>query len=94
MPLAEWKTLFEMSDRYGFIIASDECYSEIYFGEDKPLGALQAAQQLGRDDFKNLVVFSSLSKRSNVPECDPVSLQATPKCWKNLRSIALIMAAQ
>jgi N-succinyldiaminopimelate aminotransferase len=67
MPLAEWKTLFEMSDRYGFVIASDECYSEIYFGEDKPLGALQAAQNLGRADYKNLVVFSSLSKRSNVP---------------------------
>ncbi len=67
MPLAEWKTLFEMSDRYGFVIASDECYSEIYFGKDKPLGALQAAQQLGRSDYKNLVVFSSLSKRSNVP---------------------------
>jgi N-succinyldiaminopimelate aminotransferase len=67
MPLAEWKVLFEMSDRYGFVIASDECYSEIYFGADKPLGALQAAQQLGRGDYKNLVVFSSLSKRSNVP---------------------------
>jgi len=67
MPLAEWKMLFEMSDRFGFVIASDECYSEIYFGEDKPLGALQAARQLGRDDYKNLVIFSSLSKRSNVP---------------------------
>jgi N-succinyldiaminopimelate aminotransferase len=67
MPLPEWKTLFEMSDRYGFVIASDECYSEIYFGNDKPLGALQAAQQLGRGNYKNLVVFSSLSKRSNVP---------------------------
>ncbi|HLP99052.1 MAG TPA: succinyldiaminopimelate transaminase [Sideroxyarcus sp.] len=67
MPLAEWKTLFEMSDRYGFIIAADECYSEIYFGNDQPLGALQAARQLGRNDYKNLVVFSSLSKRSNVP---------------------------
>ena len=67
MPLSEWKQLFEMSDRYGFIIAADECYSEIYFGESKPLGALQAARQLGREDYKNLVVFSSLSKRSNVP---------------------------
>jgi N-succinyldiaminopimelate aminotransferase len=67
MPLSEWKTLFEMSDRYGFVIASDECYSEIYFGDEKSLGALQAAQQLGRYDFKNVVVFSSLSKRSNVP---------------------------
>ncbi len=65
-PLAEWKTLFEMSDRYGFVIASDECYSEIYF-DTPPLGALQAAQQLGRHDYKNLVVFSSLSKRSNLP---------------------------
>ena len=67
MPLAEWKTLFEMSDRFGFVIAADECYSEIYFGDDQPLGALQATQQLGRGDYKNLVVFSSLSKRSNVP---------------------------
>jgi N-succinyldiaminopimelate aminotransferase len=67
MPLAEWKNLFEMSDRYDFVIASDECYSEIYFDDDQPLGALQAAQQLGRSDYKNLVVFSSLSKRSNVP---------------------------
>jgi N-succinyldiaminopimelate aminotransferase len=66
MPLSEWGTLFEMADRYGFVIASDECYSEIYF-ETKPLGALQAAQQLGRINYKNLVVFSSLSKRSNVP---------------------------
>ena len=66
MPLAEWKVLFEMSDRYGFVIASDECYSEIYFTE-QPLGALQAAHRLGRGDYRNLVVFSSLSKRSNVP---------------------------
>lgn len=67
MSLDEWRELFEMSDRYGFVIASDECYSEIYFGADQPLGALQAAQQLGRSDYKNLVMFSSLSKRSNVP---------------------------
>jgi N-succinyldiaminopimelate aminotransferase len=66
MPLDEWKILFEMSDCYGFVIASDECYSEIYF-DTPPLGALQAAQKLGRSDYKNLVVFSSLSKRSNVP---------------------------
>jgi len=66
MSLDEWRTLFEMSDRYGFVIAADECYSEIYF-DTPPLGALQAAQQLGRADYKNLVVFSSLSKRSNVP---------------------------
>ena len=68
MPLAQWKTLFDLSDKYGFIIASDECYSEIYFHEGQPpLGALDAARQLGRHDFKRLVMFSSLSKRSNVP---------------------------
>ncbi|MBY0445801.1 MAG: succinyldiaminopimelate transaminase [Burkholderiales bacterium] len=64
--LADWQKLFALSDQYGFVIASDECYSEIYFGEDKPLGALEAAAQLGRDSH-NLVIFSSLSKRSNVP---------------------------
>ena len=66
MALAEWKALFEMSDSYGFIIAADECYSEIYF-DTPPLGALQAAHQLGRSDYRNLVTFFSLSKRSNVP---------------------------
>jgi len=67
MPLDEWRALFELSDRHGFVIASDECYSEIYFRDDPPLGALQAARLLGRDDFRRLVVLSSLSKRSNVP---------------------------
>jgi N-succinyldiaminopimelate aminotransferase len=66
MPLSEWQMLFELSDRHGFVIASDECYSEIYFRDEPPLGALQAAQALGRS-FKNIVVLSSLSKRSNVP---------------------------
>lgn len=67
MPLPEWKKLFELSDRYGFVIASDECYSEIYFGDEPPLGGLEAAHQLGRGDFRRLVSFTSLSKRSNVP---------------------------
>ena len=68
MLLEDWRRLFELSDRHGFVIASDECYSEIYFDESKPpLGALDAAWQLGRRDFPQLVVFSSLSKRSNVP---------------------------
>ena len=67
MPLEEWRDLFELSDRHGFVIASDECYSEIYFRDEAPLGALQAAQALGRTDWRNLVVLSSLSKRSNVP---------------------------
>jgi N-succinyldiaminopimelate aminotransferase len=66
LTLDEWRALFERSDRYGFVIASDECYSEIY-DERPPLGALAAAQQLGRDEFPNLVVFNSLSKRSNAP---------------------------
>lgn len=68
MPLDEWQQLFELSDRYNFVIAADECYSEIYFDESKPpLGALEAAYRLGRKGFPRLVVFSSLSKRSNVP---------------------------
>lgn len=68
MPLDEWRQLFALSDRYGFVIASDECYSEIYFDESAPpLGALAAAQALGRDGFPRLVVFGSLSKRSNAP---------------------------
>jgi N-succinyldiaminopimelate aminotransferase len=69
MPLVEWKKLFDLSDRYGFVIASDECYSEIYFqdGMPPPLGGLEAAQKCGRTDFKNIVSFTSLSKRSNVP---------------------------
>src|SRR3954468_10749825 len=65
MPLSEWKKLFELSDRYGFVIASDECYSEIYFRDVAPLGSLEAAVQLGRKDFPNLIAFTSLSKRSN-----------------------------
>ncbi|MEG1735708.1 MAG: aminotransferase class I/II-fold pyridoxal phosphate-dependent enzyme, partial [Comamonas sp.] len=67
MPLSEWEKLFALSDRYGFVIVSDECYSEIYFGDQPPLGGLEAALKLGRSDFKNLVMFTSLSKRSNVP---------------------------
>ena len=67
MPLSEWEKLFALSDKHGFVIASDECYSEIYFQEEAPLGGLEAAKKLGRHDFKNLVMFTSLSKRSNVP---------------------------
>ena len=67
MPLAEWQHLFELSDRHGFVIASDECYSEIYFRAGAPLGSIEAATRLGRPDLRNLVAFTSLSKRSNVP---------------------------
>jgi N-succinyldiaminopimelate aminotransferase len=68
MTLDEWQRLFALSDRFGFVIAADECYSEIYFDEAQPpLGALQAAQLCGRAGYPRLVMFSSLSKRSNVP---------------------------
>lgn len=68
MTMNEWQQLFELSDHYGFIIAADECYSEIYPDENNPpLGALEAAHRLGRSGFSRLVVFNSLSKRSNVP---------------------------
>ena len=67
LDLDDWKQLFELSDRYGFIITSDECYSEIYFDESQPpIGGLQAAKRLGRS-FERLIMLSSLSKRSNVP---------------------------
>lgn len=60
--------LIALSDRYNFVIASDECYSEIYFDEAQPpVGLLQVCAQLGRDDYKNCIVFHSLSKRSNLP---------------------------
>ena len=67
MPPDEWARLFDLSDRHGFVIASDECYSEIYFRDEAPLGGLEAAMRLGRPDFRNLLSFTSLSKRSNVP---------------------------
>ncbi len=71
LALEDWKQLFALADEHGFIIAADECYSEIYHGSYAPLGALEAAHQLGRSGgdtpYANLIVFSSLSKRSNVP---------------------------
>ena len=67
MPLLEWQKLFALSDHYGFVLASDECYSEIYFGDTPPLGGLQAAALSGRTDYRRLISFTSLSKRSNVP---------------------------
>ena len=71
LALDDWKQLFAQADEHGFVIAADECYSEIYHGSVAPLGALEAAHQLGRSGgdrpYANLIVFSSLSKRSNVP---------------------------
>ena len=66
LSIEEWKRLFELQDRHGFIIASDECYSELYY-KAPSLGALQAAFRLNRKNYERLVMFSSLSKRSNVP---------------------------
>ena len=64
---AELVKLIEKAKKYDFIIASDECYSEIYFDGARPPGLLQAAVNSGHGDFKNCVVFHSLSKRSNLP---------------------------
>lgn len=68
MKAAQWQTLLALADQYDFVIASDECYSELYFDEAQPpLGLLQACVQLGRTDFSRCLVFHSLSKRSNLP---------------------------
>ncbi len=68
MDLNELKQLIALADEYDFVIASDECYSELYFDEDQPPpGLLQACAELGRNDFKNCLIFHSLSKRSNLP---------------------------
>ncbi|MCG8314260.1 MAG: succinyldiaminopimelate transaminase [Pseudomonadales bacterium] len=65
---ATLQTLIELSDRYDFVIASDECYSELYFDESQPpTGLLEVCAAMGRHHYKNCVVFHSLSKRSNLP---------------------------
>ena len=64
----ELKKIIALSDKYDFVIAADECYSEIYSDEaNPPIGLLEVAAEIGRTDFKNCVVFHSLSKRSNLP---------------------------
>ena len=68
MSLAQMQHAIELADRYDFIVASDECYSEVYLNESAPPpGLLQACEQLGRNDYARCVVFHSLSKRSNLP---------------------------
>lgn len=63
-----FQRLIALADRHDFVIASDECYSELYNNEaHPPAGLLQACAVLGRDDFRRCVVFHSLSKRSNLP---------------------------
>lgn len=68
VPLEQLKKLIALADEHDFVIAADECYSELYFDEDNPPpGLLSACAELGRSDFKRCVVFHSLSKRSNLP---------------------------
>lgn len=65
-PLERLIQLIELAERYDFCIASDECYSEIWY-DTPPPGLLQAAYLSGREDFRRCLVFHSLSKRSNMP---------------------------
>ncbi len=68
MQFEHFSALLQLAEQYDFVIASDECYSEIYDDESKPpMGLLQAAQQMGNTDYKHCIVFNSLSKRSSVP---------------------------
>jgi N-succinyldiaminopimelate aminotransferase len=68
IPLETLKNLIALADKHDFVIAADECYSELYFDETAPpAGLLTACAELGRRDFKRCVVFHSLSKRSNLP---------------------------
>ncbi|MEN5035648.1 succinyldiaminopimelate transaminase [Pseudomonas sp. TWI929] len=68
VPMDTLKKLIALADEHDFVIAADECYSELYFDEDAPPpGLLTACAELGRSDFKRCVVFHSLSKRSNLP---------------------------
>jgi len=68
VPLSTLKKLIALADEHDFVIAADECYSELYFDEQNPPpGLLTACAELGRSDFRRCVVFHSLSKRSNLP---------------------------
>ena len=68
MPESYLRRAIELADRHDFVIASDECYSEIYHDErDPPAGLLAAARSAGHAEFERCVVFHSLSKRSSVP---------------------------
>jgi aspartate/methionine/tyrosine aminotransferase len=85
-----WRGLFQLSDRHGFTILADECYSEIFDGLVPPLGALDAAHRLGRD-FERLLVFNSLSKRSGLAGLRSGFVAGDPKliaAYRDLRSNA------
>lgn len=66
MPADTLKALIARCDQYGCVLASDECYSELYF-DTAPVGLLAVCAQMGRHDYRRCVVFHSLSKRSNLP---------------------------
>ncbi len=93
MTQAEWTTLFDLSAKYGFVIASDECYSEIYCGSEPPLGALQAALACGNDRFERLMVFSSLPNAAMCPACDPALSPAMPRSSRHFCCTAPTTAA-
>ena len=68
LPAEKIKKLIKLADQFDFVLASDECYSELYPDEDQPpVGLLEVCAQMGRDDYKRCIVFHSLSKRSNLP---------------------------
>ena len=68
LTLEDWRPVFALADRHGFVIASDECYSELYPREDAPpVGVLEACRVHGRADFRGCMAFHSLSKRSSLP---------------------------
>jgi N-succinyldiaminopimelate aminotransferase len=68
MPAEQIEKLVKLADQYNFVLASDECYSELYPDENRPpVGLLQVCARMGRADFNRCIVFHSLSKRSNLP---------------------------
>jgi len=68
LTLEDWRELFALADRHGLVLASDECYSELYTDEARPpVGVLEACARLGRTDFRGCIAFHSLSKRSSLP---------------------------
>ncbi len=68
MSQVDYEKLLRLAEQYDFVIASDECYSELYDDESNPpVGLLESAYRMGNTSFKRCVVFHSLSKRSNAP---------------------------
>ncbi len=84
LTLDDWKELFALSDRYGFVIAADECYSEIYFRDAAPLGALEAAHRLGPQTILPAwSAFPACPSARTCRACAPASSPATPT-WSRI----------